>query len=97
MIDASSQVCAAIITVKQMQIAVVRVEPEHTWPSTGPAMLRHARQFFPTRPILLLSPRIGGFSRSFAEFDVGPLISQINANEIDWQLHEQAPEPELPF
>lgn len=91
------QLCAAIIKVKHMHMAVVQVEPEHTWPTTGPAMLAHARQFFPTHPILLLAPRVGGFSRSFAEFDVGPLIMYINANEIEWQLHERPPEPELPF
>ena len=54
------QLCAAIIKIKQIQLAVVQVEPGHTWPSTGPAALRHAQQFFPTLPILLLSPRVGG-------------------------------------
>lgn len=91
------QLCAAIIQVKQVQLAVVRVEPIHTWPETGPAALEHAQQFFPTRPILLLSPRVGGFSRSYAEFDIDSLIPHINADEIDWQLHELPPEPELPF
>lgn len=91
------QLCAAIIKIKQIQLAVVQVEPEHTWPSTGPAMLVHAQKFFPTLPILLLSPRVGGFSRSYATFDIGPLIKQINADEIEWQAYRRPPPPELPF
>lgn len=97
MIDASLQLCAAIIEVKQIHMAVVRVDAEHTWPTTGPTLLAHARQFFPTHPVLLLSPRVGGFSRSFAEFDVGPLIDQINVDEIVWQTYRPPPPPEPPF
>lgn len=91
------QLCAAIIKIKQIQLAVVRVEPELTWPSTGPAALLHAQRFFPTLPILLLSPRVCGFSRSYASFDIAPLISQINADEIAWQAFRPQPAPELPF
>ncbi len=91
------QLCAAIIKIKQIQLAVVQVEPEHTWPSTGPAALLHAQRFFPALPILLLSPRVGGFSRSYSTFDIAPLISQINANEIKWQAYRRPPPPELPF
>lgn len=91
------QLCAAIIKIKQIQLAVVQVEPGHTWPSTGPAALLHAQQFFPTLPILLLSPRVGGFSHNYAAFDITPLIRQINADEIEWQAHRRPPQPELPF
>ena len=95
--NAFMQLCAAIIKIKQIQLAVVQVEPEHTWPSTGPAALEHAQLFFPTLPILLLSPRVGGFSRSYSTFDIGPLINQINADEIEWQAYRPPPPPELPF
>jgi hypothetical protein len=91
------QLCAAIIKIKQIKIAVVQVEPEHTWPGTGPAALVRAQLFFPTLPILLLAPRVGGFSRSYATFDIAPLISQINANEIKWQAYRRPPPPKLPF
>ena len=91
------QLCAAIIKIKQIKIAVVQVEPEHTWPGTGPAALLHAQLFFPTLPILLLAPRVDGFSRSYATFDIAPLIGEINADEIEWQVHRRPPPPELPF
>lgn len=91
------QLCAAIINIKQTQLAVVRVEPEHTWPGTGPAALVHAQLFFPTLPILLLAPRVGDFSRSYSTFDIAPLIKQINADEIEWQAYRPPPPPELPF
>lgn len=91
------QLCAAIIQIKQIQLAVIKVEPEHTWPTTGPAALVHAQLFFPTLPVLLLAPRVGGFSRSYSTFDIGPLIDQINADEIEWQTYRPPPPPELPF
>ena len=91
------QLCAAIIKIKQIKIAVVQVEPEHTWPSTGPAALMHAQIFFPTLPILLLAPRVGGFSRSYSTFNIGQLIGQINADEIEWRPYRRPPPPELPF
>lgn len=91
------QLCAAIINIKQTQLAVVQVEPEHTWPTTGPAALLHAQRFFPALPILLLSPRVGGFSRSYATFDIAPLIHLINADEITWRAYRRPPPPELPF
>ena len=91
------QLCAAVIKIKQIQLAVVQVEPEHTWPSTGPAALLHAQRFFPTLPILLLSPCVGGFSRSYSTFDITPLIGKINADEIAWRLHKRPPEPKTLF
>ena len=95
--NAFMQLCAAIIEIKQIQLAIVQVEPEHTWPGTGPAALVHAQRFFPTLPILLLAPRVGGFSRSYSTFDIGPLIGQINADEIEWQAYQPPPPQELPF
>ena len=95
--NAFMQLCAAVIKIKQIQLAVVLVEPEHTWPTTGPAALLHAQQFFPTLPIFLLSPRVGGFSRSYATFDITPLIHLVSADEIPWQAYRRPPPPELPF
>ena len=91
------QLCAAIIKIKQIQLAVVQVESENTWASTGPAALMRAQTFFPTLPILLLSPRVGGFSCSYAAFDIAPLIGQINADEIEWQVHRRPTAPEPSF
>ena len=91
------QLSAAIVKIKKIRLAVVRVQPEHTWPSTGPAALERAQAFFPTLPILLLAPRVGGFSRSYSTFDIGQLIGQINADEIEWQTHRRPQPPEPPF
>lgn len=91
------QLCAAIINIKQIQLAVIQVDPEHTWPTTAPAVLMHAQRYFPTLPILLLAPRVGGFSRSYATFDIAPLIHLISADEIAWQNYRRTPPVELPF
>lgn len=92
-----TQLYAAIIKIKQIRLAVVQVEPEHTWLGAGSAALVYAQLFFPTLPILLLAPRVGGFSPSYSTFDIAPLISQINADEIEWQAFRPSPPPELPF
>lgn len=87
-----------IITAKNIRLAVVRVAPEHTWPTTGAAMLKRVQAFFPTLPIALLSPRVGGYSCSYATFDLTQLIKYINDDEIAWQACELIlPEQELPF
>ncbi|PHV25836.1 hypothetical protein CSQ93_21710 [Janthinobacterium sp. BJB426] len=95
--NAFMQLCAAIINIKQTQLAVVQVEPEHTLPTTAPAALMRAQRYFPTLPILLLSPRIGDFSRSYATFNITPLIGHINADEIAWRVCEPPASPEPPF
>ncbi|MBY0237886.1 MAG: hypothetical protein K2X55_01080 [Burkholderiaceae bacterium] len=81
------QLRAAIITVKRITLAVVQVEPEQTYPEPANAVLLQAQQIFTALPIMLLAPRIGGFSRSYATFNVDSLISEINADTIDWQKH----------
>lgn len=76
---------AAIITVKHINLAVVLVDPESTHPATAAPILRHAERVFPTLPILLLAPRVQGFSPSYATFQYDSLIGEINADAIDWQ------------
>jgi hypothetical protein len=89
---------AAIITVKRITLAVVQVDEESTYPATGQAMLRQAELIFRALPIVLLGPRIGGFSRSYATFDLTHIVPELNADEIVWQHYtlRQSDEP-APF
>jgi hypothetical protein len=89
---------AAIITIKQVTLAVVLVDLESTYPASGAAMLQRAQLYFPTLPILLLTPRVGGFSRSYATFELDQLMSEINADTIMWQEYGPAEqEAPIPF
>lgn len=92
-----TQYPSAIIRVKHLSLAAILVDPNQTYPASGARLILQAQRYFPTLPIILVSPRVGGFSRSYAEFDIDSLIPHINADEIEWQLHELPPEPELPF
>ncbi|MDN2675658.1 hypothetical protein [Janthinobacterium sp. SUN033] len=51
-------------------------------------------------PIILLSPRILGFSRAYATFDIDLFLQKINVDEIAW-LDLPTPDnvraAELPF
>lgn len=89
---------SAILTTNRITLAVILVDPHSTYPAPGAAILAHAQRYFPTLPILLLSPRVDGFSRSFAHFDTTNIIKHINADLIDWQPAALlAPETTLPF
>lgn len=85
------QLRAAIINVRQITLAVVQVTPDQTYADAASYMLQRAEQIFTTLPILLLAPRVSGFSRSYATFDLDQLIPEINADEILWQHYTLRP------
>lgn len=61
-------------------------------------MLQLAQPVFPTLPILLLTPRVGGFSRSYATFNVDQLIPEINADTLEWRdFSPTIPDDDPPF
>ncbi len=92
------QYLAAVITVHRTTLAAILVDPELAYPTPGARLIADARRYFPTLPIILLSPRMGGFSRSFAHFDTTNLIKHINTDEIDWRPAVLPAEAaELPF
>jgi hypothetical protein len=79
------QLQSAIITIKGITLAAILVDPDQTYPEPGARLIIALQRYFPTLPILLVSPRIGGFSRSCAHFDTTNIIKYINADAIDWQ------------
>lgn len=92
------QYLSAVITVNRLTIAAILVDPGQTYPAPGASLVAEAHRYFPTLPIILLSPRIGGFSRSFAHFDTTNIIQYINTDEIDWRPAVlPAESEELPF
>jgi hypothetical protein len=76
---------SSLVTINRITLAVILVDADSTYPAPGAAILAQAQHYFPTLPILLISPRVGGFSRSFAHFDLTNIIKHINADRIDWQ------------
>jgi hypothetical protein len=84
--------------VRQFSLAVILVDPELTYTTPGARLIAEAQRYFPALPIILVSPRIGGFSRSFAHFDTTNIIKHINTDEIDWRpVVLPAEASELPF
>lgn len=75
----------AVITGPPVKFALVLVDSDQTYPGPGTRLIADAQRYFPTLPIILVSPRIGGFSRSFAHFDTTNIIEHINTDEIDWR------------
>lgn len=60
---------AAVILANHLTLAAILVDIDRTYPEPGARLIAEAQRYFPTLPIILVSPRIGGFSRSFAHFD----------------------------
>lgn len=75
----------SVIEINRLRIAAILVDAEQTYPEPGAQMISVSQLYFPTLPIILLSPRVGGFSRSFAHFDTTNIIQHINTDEIDWR------------
>lgn len=91
-------ISAAIITIKNITLVAVLVDIESTYPAPGDAMIRRAQPYFPSLPILLISPRIDGFSRTFAAFELDQLVPHLNADLIAWIAHSlPVDDGELPF
>lgn len=92
------QYLAAVITVSQVPLAAILVDPDQTYPAPGSRLIAQAQRYFPTLPIILVSPRVSAFSRSFAHFDTTNIIKHINTDEIDWRPAVLPTESdELPF
>lgn len=97
------QLCAAIIQIKNIHLALVQVNPEQTYPAPAEALLEQIQPAL-SFPIVLVALRIQGFSRTFAHFQIDKLLPHINTDEISWATFDLTkphwlvgPEPELPF
>lgn len=89
---------SAVISINCVKLAAILVEPDQTYPAPGTRLIAEAQRYFPTLPIILVSPRISGFSRSFAHFDTTNIVKHINTDEIDWRpVVLPAEASELPF
>ncbi|MYM81125.1 hypothetical protein GTP44_04020 [Duganella sp. FT50W] len=92
------QYLSAVIVLNHLTLAAILVDPDQTYPEPGARLIAEAQPYFPTLPIILVSPRIGGFSRSFAHFDTTNIIKHINTDAIDWRPAVPPVEAgELPF
>lgn len=68
-----------------MTLAAILVDDELTYPAPCARLIAEVQRYFSTLPIILVSPRIGGFSRSFTHFDTTNIIKHINTDEIEWR------------
>lgn len=69
--------CKAAIVIMGSPRAVVLVTNEQTFPTPGAAIIRDAQRYFPTMPIMLIAPRVDGFSATFALWDTTGLGRQL--------------------
>lgn len=93
------ELTAAVITIRQLTLAVVLVPVDLTYPEPGERMIADAQRVFPTLPIMLVSPREGGYSRTFAHFDTTNLVGDIDTDQIAWRRYgtRRANSRPLPF
>lgn len=55
---------SALVTINRLTLLSILVDPDQTYPVPGARLIAEAQRDFPALPIILVSPRIGGFSRS---------------------------------
>lgn len=90
------ELTAAVLTIRQLTLAVILVPPDSTYPAPGARLVADAQRIFPTLPILLVAPRVGGFSRTYAHFDVTALVDDIDTDRIAWRRYAAPVAEELP-
>ena len=78
---------AAVINIRQLTLAVILVPIESTYPEPGARLVAEAQRVFPTLPIMLVSPREGGYSRTYAHFDTTKLVDHIDTDRIAWRRY----------
>lgn len=78
---------AAVISVRKLTLAAILVTPEQTYPEPGARLIAEAQRVFPALPILLIAPREGGFSRSYAHFDTAAIVPHIDTRTVAWRAY----------
>lgn len=92
------ELTAAVITIRRLTLAVILVPLEFTYPEPGVRLIAEAQRVFPTLPIMLVSPRDGGFSRTYAHFDTTNLVDDIDTDQIAWRRYSaDISDSPLPF
>jgi len=88
---------SAILKLGRAKVAAFLVEPDLTYPAPGAAYIAQVRHLHPTLPIMLIAPRVQGFSRTYAVFELKS-AHEINADTVEWVEQELVPYEEmLPF
>ncbi|MDX8121594.1 hypothetical protein SKZ59_07425 [Janthinobacterium sp. GMG2] len=90
----------ATISILGVHLALVLVDPEFTYPHQAQRMLKFVERALFAAPIILLSPRVCGFSRAYATFNIDLFLQRINVDEIAWAdlpAHDHAHAAEVPF
>jgi hypothetical protein len=87
---------SAIITVGSGRAALFLVDRDQLYPEPAAAFLRQVAHIHPHLGRVLVSPRIQGFSYTWAQFD---FRGTVNTDEIAWVEHDICVQPkeELPF
>lgn len=88
---------AAIIAIHGTPTAVVLVGDEQTYPEPAAALIQDVQRYFPTMGVMLIAPRVGGFSRTWAHWDTASLGRELDTRTIAWAEYREPPEAAVPF
>lgn len=93
------ELTATVITIRHLTLAVILAPIDCTYPEPGARLIAAAQRVFPTLPIMLVSPRQGGYSRTYAHFDTTNLVDDIDTDRIAWRRYraDSCDSSPLPF
>lgn len=66
------------------EIGIALVDEEFILPHRAQSMLQFLQPAYPTLPIMLLTHRLRGYSKTYAWFDIDKLAMIINADVVPW-------------
>lgn len=75
----------AIIKIHRIPFALILTTENYTYPHRALQMLKFVEAVLPPLPIIILSPRVGGYSKAYSTFNIDKILQKINVDKIAWK------------
>jgi hypothetical protein len=75
----------AIIKINRIPFALILTTENYTYPHTAQQMLKFVETVLPPLPIIILSPRVGGYSKAYSTFNIDKMLPKINVDKVAWK------------
>jgi hypothetical protein len=77
----------AIIQVQNIRFALVLANDDCTYSCRAQQVFDLVQIDLPSLPIIILAPRIQGYSRAYSTFNIDKILPSIDVNEIVWSKY----------
>ena len=90
----------ALLRVNRVRLALVLANETCTYHYKAQQVLNIAQLDLPPLPIIIVAPRVQGYSRAYATFNIDEILPKLDVTQIAWSTHALKPRSRaviLPF